>query len=112
MHAEATSEKQAIGHHLDGRASLVVGTHTHVPTADHRILQGGTAYMSDIGMCGDYESVLGMQKEEPVQRFLRKIPSSRFEPASGPATMCGLAVELDDATGLAKIVPRCGWAGS
>jgi metallophosphoesterase (TIGR00282 family) len=106
MHAEATSEKQAMGQHLDGRASLVVGTHTHVPTADHRILQGGTAYISDIGMCGDYESVLGMQKEEPVQRFLRKIPSSRFEPATGPATLSGVAVEIDDRTGLAqKVAP-------
>ncbi len=106
MHAEATSEKQALGHHLDGRVSLVVGTHTHVPTSDHRILSGGTAYISDIGMCGDYDSVLGMQREEPVQRFLRKIPSSRFEPATGPATLSGVAVELDDATGLAqKIAP-------
>jgi metallophosphoesterase (TIGR00282 family) len=102
MHAEATSEKQALGHHLDGRASLVVGTHTHVPTSDYRILSGGTAYISDIGMCGDYDSVLGMQREEPVQRFLRKIPSSRFEPATGPATLSGIAVELDDRTGLAK----------
>jgi metallophosphoesterase (TIGR00282 family) len=102
MHAEATSEKQALGHHLDGRASLVVGTHTHVPTSDHRILSGGTAYVSDIGMCGDYDSVLGMQREEPVQRFLRKIPSSRFEPATGQATLSGVAVELDDRTGLAK----------
>ena len=74
IHAEATSEKQALGHFVDGRASLVVGTHTHVPTADHMILPNGTAYMSDAGMCGDYDSVLGMEKDEPVNRFLRKIP--------------------------------------
>ncbi|MBA4205998.1 TIGR00282 family metallophosphoesterase [Pannonibacter phragmitetus] len=104
MHAEATSEKQAMGHFLDGRVSLVVGTHTHVPTADHQILPGGTAYMSDAGMCGDYDSVLGMEKEEPVQRFLRKVPSSRFTPALGEATVCGVAVETDDRTGLAVAV--------
>ena len=101
VHAEATSEKQSLGHYLDGRVSLVVGTHTHVPTADHQILGGGTAYMSDVGMCGDYDSVLGMQKEEPVQRFMRKIPSGRFTPALGPSTLSGVAVEIDDATGLA-----------
>ncbi|MCA1298228.1 TIGR00282 family metallophosphoesterase [Stappia indica] len=101
MHAEATSEKQAMAHFADGRASLVVGTHTHVPTADHQILPGGTAYMSDAGMCGDYDSVLGMEKDEPVSRFLRKIPSGRFTPAKGTATVCGVAVEIDDATGLA-----------
>ena len=104
MHAEATSEKQAMGYFLDGRASLVVGTHTHAPTADHRILPGGTAYVSDIGMCGDYDSVLGMQRDEPIQRFLRKIPSTRFEPSTGPGTLSGIAVELDDATGLARKV--------
>jgi 2',3'-cyclic-nucleotide 2'-phosphodiesterase len=104
MHAEATSEKQAIGHFLDGRVSLVVGTHTHVPTSDHRILAGGTAYLSDAGMCGDYDSVLGMQKEEPVQRFLRKIPGQRFEPSTGPATLCGVAIETDDRTGLAVAI--------
>jgi metallophosphoesterase (TIGR00282 family) len=102
IHAEATSEKEAMGHFLDGRASLVIGTHTHVPTADHRILSGGTAYMSDAGMCGDYDSVLGMQKEEPLQRFLRKIPSGRFEPSLGPGTLSGLAVEIEDGTGLAR----------
>ena len=87
-------------YHLDGRASLVVGTHTHVPTADHRILPGGTAYMSDAGMCGDYEFVLGMDKEEPIRRFLQKTPGARLEPATGEGTLCGLAVETDDATGL------------
>lgn len=106
VHAEATSEKQSIGHYLDGRVSLVVGTHTHVPTADHQILGGGTAYMSDVGMCGDYDSVLGMQKEEPVQRFMRKIPSGRFTPALGEPTLSGVAVEIDDVSGLAtKIAP-------
>jgi hypothetical protein len=101
VHAEATSEKQALAYHLDGRASVVVGTHTHVPTADHRILPGGTAYQSDAGMCGDYESVLGMARDEPVRRFLQKTPGSRLEAASGEGTLCGLAVETDDRTGLA-----------
>ena len=101
IHAEATSEKEALGHHLDGRASLVVGTHTHVPTADHRVLKGGTAYLSDAGMCGDYDSVLGMQKEESIRRFLQKTPGSRMEPGLGEGTLCGVAVETDDRTGLA-----------
>jgi 2',3'-cyclic-nucleotide 2'-phosphodiesterase len=101
MHCEATSEKQAMGHFLDGRASLVVGTHTHVPTADHRVLAGGTAFVTDVGMTGDYDSVIGMSKDEPVARFLRKIPSAKFEPASGPATLAGIAVETDDSSGLA-----------
>lgn len=104
VHAEATSEKEAMGHHLDGRASLVVGTHTHVPTADHRILTGGTAYMSDAGMCGDYDSVLGMQKEEAIRRFLQKTPGTRLEPGLGEGTLSGIAVETDDRTGLAKRV--------
>ena len=101
MHCEATSEKQAMGHFLDGRVSLVVGTHTHVPTADHRVLVGGTAFVTDVGMTGDYDSVIGMAKDEPLARFLRKIPSSKFEPANGPATLAGFAVETDDKTGLA-----------
>jgi calcineurin-like phosphoesterase len=101
MHCEATSEKQSMGHFVDGRASLVVGTHTHVPTADHRVLPGGTAFISDAGMTGDYDSVIGMNKDEPLGRFLRRISSSKFEPANGPATLCGVAVETDDATGLA-----------
>ena len=101
MHAEATSEKQALAYILDGRISLQVGTHTHAPTSDHRILPQGTAYISDIGMCGDYESVLGMNKDEPIRRFQTKIPSARFEPSTGPATVSGIAVETDDATGLA-----------
>ena len=102
IHAEATSEKQAMGHFCDGRASLVVGTHTHAPTADHQILPHGTAFVSDVGMTGDYNSVIGMDKEEPLMRFLRKISGARFEPAMGAATLCGLAVETDDATGLAQ----------
>lgn len=102
MHAEATSEKQAVGHFLDSRVSLVVGTHTHVPTADHQILPQGTAYLSDAGMCGDYDSVLGMDKEEPVNRFVTKIPGNRFTPAKGEATICGVAIETDDRTGLAE----------
>ena len=104
FHAEATSEKQCFGHYLDGRVSVVVGTHTHVPTADHQILPGGTAYQSDAGMCGDYDSSLGMEKEEPLNRFLTKVPRGRFEAAGGPATICGLAVEISDRTGLAERV--------
>ena len=104
IHAEATSEKQAMGQFLDGRVSLVVGTHTHVQTADHRILSGGTAFVTDVGMTGDYDSVIGMTKDEPLGRFLRKISTSKFEAATGPATLCGLAVETDDKTGLASRV--------
>jgi 2',3'-cyclic-nucleotide 2'-phosphodiesterase len=104
IHGEATSEKQAMGVFCDGRASLVVGTHTHAPTADHRVMPGGTAFMSDVGMTGDYDSIIGMGKEEPLIRFLRKIPSARFEPATGPATLCAIAVETDPATGLATRV--------
>lgn len=102
FHAEATSEKICFGHFVDGRASLVVGTHTHTPTADHQILNGGTAYMSDAGMCGNYNSSLGMDKEEPLNRFLTKLPKGRFEAASGPATISGVAVEISDRTGLAE----------
>src|ERR1700720_716626 len=103
---EATSEKQAMGHFCDGRASLVVGTHTHVPTADHQILPAGTAFMTDAGMTGDYDSIIGMQKEEPLRRFLTGIPSGRFEAALGTATLSGVAVETDDDTGLAlRIAP-------
>jgi metallophosphoesterase (TIGR00282 family) len=102
FHAEATSEKQAFGYFLDGRASCVVGTHTHAPTADARVLPQGTAFITDVGMCGDYESVIGMEVEEPLNRFLTKIPRGRFEPAMGPASLSGLYVEIDDETGLAK----------
>lgn len=106
VHAEATSEKQAMGYFLDSQVSLVVGTHTHVPTADHRILPGGTAYQSDAGMCGTYDSVLGMAIDEPVRRFVEKTPGSRLEVADGPGALSGVAVETDDRTGLAvKIAP-------
>ncbi len=104
FHAEATSEKEALGHFVDGRATAVIGTHTHVPTADEQILNKGTAYISDAGMCGDFNSVLGMDKEEPLQRFLTKIPSGRFSPSSGEATLCGVAIEVDDETGLARAI--------
>ena len=106
FHAEATSEKVCFAHFVDGRASLVVGTHTHTPTADHQIFNGGTGYLSDAGMCGDYDSSLGMDKEEPINRFLTKVAKGRFEAASGPATLCGVAVEISDRTGLCeKIAP-------
>jgi metallophosphoesterase (TIGR00282 family) len=104
FHAEATSEKQAMGYFLDGRVSLVAGTHTHAPTADERVLPEGTAFISDVGMCGDYDSVLGMDRTEPLNRFLTKIPRSRMEPAVGPGTISGVAVEIDDSTGLATNV--------
>jgi len=106
FHCEATSEKQGAGHFCDGRVSLVVGTHTHIPTSDHQILPNGTAYMTDAGMTGDYDSIIGMQKAEPLRRFTTGIPSGRFEPATGVATMSGIAVETDDATGLAiRVAP-------
>jgi hypothetical protein len=101
FHGEATSEKMAMGHWLDGRVSIVVGTHSHVPTADHMILPGGTAYQTDAGMCGDYDSVIGMKKEPAIHRFVRKLPGERLTPSDAPATLCGLVVETDDATGLA-----------
>jgi metallophosphoesterase (TIGR00282 family) len=101
VHGEATSEKMAMGHHLDGRVSLVVGTHCHIPTADAQILPGGTAYQTDAGMCGDYDSVIGMQKGPAVARFLRKMPGERLTPADGEATLCAVYVETDDATGRA-----------
>ena len=104
IHCEATSEKMAMGHHCDGRASMVVGSHTHVPTADHTVLPGGTAFQSDAGMCGDYDSVIGMQKDNSLQRFATQLPGRRYEPATGEGTLCGLFVETDDATGLAKRV--------
>jgi metallophosphoesterase (TIGR00282 family) len=102
MHAEASSEKQTMGYFLDGKASLVIGTHTHVPTADARVLPGGTAFMTDVGMCGDYDSVIGMEKDEPLRRSTTKIPSARFGAASGEGAVSGLAVEIDGATGLAR----------
>ena len=102
FHGEATSEKMAYGHSFDGQVSLVVGTHTHVPTADHGVLPGGTAFQADAGMCGDYDSVIGMAKEGAASRFWRKMPGEKLNPADGLATLCGLFVETDDATGLAR----------
>lgn len=106
FHAEASSEKLSFAHSFDGRVSLVVGTHTHTPSADHQVLVGGTAYMTDAGMCGDYDSVIGMQKGAAALRFWRKVPGEKLSPAEGEATICGCFVETDDATGLARsIVP-------
>ncbi|WP_425098217.1 TIGR00282 family metallophosphoesterase [Tropicibacter sp. S64] len=104
IHCEATSEKMGIGHFSDGRASLVVGTHTHVPTGDAQILPGGTAFMADAGMCGDYNSVIGMDKAEPLRRFVTGMAKGRFQPAEGEATLSGLFVETDDRTGKALSV--------
>lgn len=101
IHCEATSEKMGMGHFCDGRASIVVGTHTHVPTADAMILPAGTAYHSDAGMCGDYNSVIGMDKSEPMRRFITGMSKGRFTPAEGPATLSGLFVETEDRTGKA-----------
>ncbi|MDI9314236.1 MAG: TIGR00282 family metallophosphoesterase [Hydrotalea sp.] len=106
VHAEASSEKQAIGHYLDGRVSMVVGTHTHVPTADERVLEHGTAYQTDAGMCGCYDSVIGMEKGKVLKRFLKQYPLPRLEPASGEAQVRGLLATLDAATGLATAVER------
>ena len=103
IHAEASSEKMAMGHFCDGRASLVVGTHTHTPTADAQIFPSGTAYQTDAGACADYDSVIGMEKFEPVQRFVKKMSGARFTPATGPATLCGVFVETN-ARGLAMRV--------
>ncbi|MEM9854186.1 MAG: TIGR00282 family metallophosphoesterase [Pseudomonadota bacterium] len=101
VHAEATSEKMAMGHFANGRASLVVGTHTHVPTGDAQIMDKGTAYLTDAGMCGDYQSVIGMEPGEPMRRFLTGMPKGRFTPALGEATLAGVFVETDDMTGQA-----------
>lgn len=102
MHCEATSEKMAMGHYCDGRASLVVGSHTHVPTADLMILENGTAYQTDAGMCGDYDSVIGMKKENSMTRFATQLPGERYAPALGEGTLCGVYVETDDKTGYAR----------
>tara|TARA_Y100001960_G_scaffold302783_1_gene354183 strand:- start:212 stop:1024 length:813 start_codon:yes stop_codon:yes gene_type:complete len=101
FHGEASSEKMAMGHFIDGRVSAVVGTHTHIPTADAQILPNGTAYMTDIGMCGDYDSVIGLKKETCIQRFVRKMPTARMEAATGEATLCAALVDINDDTGLA-----------
>ncbi len=112
FHTEATSEIQAMGHFLDGKATLVVGTHTHIPTSDHRILKGGTALMSDAGMCGDYDSVIGVDVEEPLNRFLTGIANGRFTPADGEGTLSGVIVETDNRTGLATRVEPVRHGGS
>ena len=104
FHAEATSEKMAAGHFCDGRASLVVGTHTHVPTGDAQILNLGTAYLTDAGMCGDYDSIIGMDKVEPMRRFVTGMARDRFTPAEGAVTLSGVLVDTDDRTGLARQV--------
>lgn len=101
IHCEATSEKMGVGHFCDGRVSLVVGTHTHVPTGDAQILPGGTAYLSDAGMCGDYDSVIGMEKDEPLRRFVTGMAKGRFVPAMAEVTLSGVYVETDDRTGRA-----------
>jgi metallophosphoesterase (TIGR00282 family) len=101
FHAEATSEKMAMAHHVDGRVSLCVGTHTHVPTADHMILSDGCAYISDVGMCGDYDSVIGMDKTVPLARFKRQLPGERLSVAKGEGTVCAVLVETDDRSGRA-----------
>ena len=102
FHGEATSEKVAMGHMLDGRVSAVIGTHSHIPTADHQILPGGTGYITDLGMCGDYDSVIGMKKETSIARFRKKVPVPRLEAAEGEATLCGVVIDTDDNTGLTK----------
>jgi metallophosphoesterase (TIGR00282 family) len=102
IHAEASSEKMAFAHSFDGRVSAVIGTHTHTPSADHQVLPGGTAYLTDAGMCGDYDSVIGMQKGAASLRFWKKVPGERLAPAEGEATICGALIETDDATGLAR----------
>lgn len=104
LHAEATSEKMAFAHVFDGQVSMVVGTHTHCPSADAQILPGGSAFQSDAGMCGDYDSVIGMAKDGAALRFWRKMPGERLVPAEGAATLCGVFLETDDATGLARRV--------
>ena len=102
LHGEITSEKMAMGYLFDGKATMVVGTHTHVPTSDHRIMEKGTAYQTDIGMCGDYNSVIGMNKDNSLKRFLKDSSTKKHYPALGEATISGLMVQADDKTGLAK----------
>ena len=106
FHGEITSEKMAMGHYLDGKATLVVGTHTHVPTSDCRVLENGTAYQSDTGMCGDYNSVIGMNKENSLKKFLKNKEAKKHFPSLGEATLSGIIVEGDLKTGLAKSVKQ------
>jgi metallophosphoesterase (TIGR00282 family) len=110
FHAEVTSEKMAMGHFFDGKATLVVGTHTHIPTNDKRILKNGTAYQTDAGMCGDYDSVIGMNKENSINKFLKKKSDKHF-PAIGEASLCGVIVECDVETGLAKNIENFIYGG-
>ena len=111
LHGEITSEKMAMGHYFDGKATAVVGTHTHVPTADTRILDNGTAYQTDIGMCGDYNSVIGMNKENSIMKFLNDNKAQKHFPAKGQSTLSGIIVEADSTTGLAKKVERFIYGG-
>ena len=111
LHGEITSEKMAMGHYFDGKATAVVGTHTHVPTADTRILDNGTAYQTDLGMCGDYNSVIGMNKENSIMKFLNDDKAKRHFPAEGHSTLSGIIVEADLATGLAVKVERFIYGG-
>ncbi len=112
MHGETTSEKLAMGHYFDGEATIVVGTHTHVPTSDSRILNQGTAYQTDLGMCGVYDSVIGMNKENSLKKFLKDPSALRHFPANGEGTICGIVVEADEETGLAKKVEQIILGGS
>jgi len=104
FHAEATSEKMAMGHYLDGRVSAVIGTHTHIPTADYHIMVHGTAFQADAGMTGDFDSVIGARKDIPVQKFVKQMPGEKMIPSMGEATLCGCLVVTDDKTGLAKSI--------
>lgn len=104
FHAEMTSEKVAMGHFLDGRVSAVIGTHTHIPTADDRILQRGTAFQADAGMCGDFDSVIGMKKELALYRFTKKMRGERLSPAENDATLCGCFIVTNDKSGLAESI--------
>ena len=111
MHGEATSEKNAFGHFFDSKVSAILGTHTHVPTNDARILKNGTGYQTDAGMCGDYNSVIGMNKENSINKFLKKEATKHF-PANGEATLCGVIVEVNTETGLAKNIEHFIFGGS
>jgi len=105
MHAEASSEKMAMGRYLDGRVSAVVGTHTHVPTADERIFPGGTAYLTDLGMTGPYDSIIGMRKEEVIQKYVKGI-QEKYKPATGEATLSGAVLDIEESTGKARTIQR------
>ena len=111
FHGEASSEKMAMGHYVDGRVTVVAGTHTHIPTADAQVLPGGTGYITDIGMCGDYNSVIGIRKEISIERFVRKMPTARMEAAQGDATLCAVMVDTDDRTGLATNIQPIRYRG-